>query len=730
MLKQTVTSLLQDGLNAHGAGDLKKAESVYRQILQMDSGNPDAWHLLGLIAYQVGQAGEAVKLMQQALESRPNDTTYLNNIGSAYVSLGRDSDAEKAYRAAIQSDEENSDAHYNLGTLLKRVGDSAGAELEFRKAVNLAPKNVSAWNNLGNLYRAAGEDQRALVCYDEALKWSPDMAETLNNKGVIFAARQDFEEAIKLYRKAMELQPEYLPAIRNLGDILLQRDNLDDAATCYLRAIGVAPQDWSSWHKYGVTLKRTGRSNQALECFRRAIQLNSTEEIVIHDMAVTLFDLRKYEETELMVSRLLEMRPDLQKYQNMYAICQIRIGRSDKVLAILEKLVSANSEHIATYRSNYGSALKGVGRRAEAEKAYLQALDTEPTHVEALYNLGVIVGEDLRIDEARNWYKKTISADPTYALAYWNLSLLELSIGNFEEGLDLYEWRWRWREFPTAPRVWQDPAWQGEDLAGKRILVHAEQGLGDTIQFCRYWQELKLRGAYVIAEVQKPLRGLLSCADGVDELYAYGEQLPRVDYQIPLLSLPRVFQTRLDSIPARVPYVHADQEWLDNTKLQKKGQELLVGLCWQGNREYGGDKERSPGIEPLLPLLTVPGVRFVALQRDGRSTLLERSAGNVIDLGHDIDTGVQPFTETAAVMSQLDLIISSDTAIPHLAGALGCKTWLMLCWAPDYRWLYEREDSPWYPTMRLFRQTERNNWNGVIERMRTQLIEMVKEISE
>ena len=313
---------------------------------------------------------------------------------------------------------------------------------------------------------------------------------------------------------------------------------------------------------------------------------------------------------------------------------------------------------------------------------------------------------------------------PDYADAHWNLSLLNLLTGDFESGWPGFEWRWQTKQQNFHRRHDSRPLWDGQPLAGRTILLHAEQGLGDTIQFVRYVPLVQERGGRVVVECQPPLLSLLADSPGIDLVLAQGEPLPAFEVQAPLLSLPGILGTTLGSIPARVPYLRADPELAQSwrKKLEPLGG-FKVGIVWQGNPQFKGDRQRSIPLRHYQALARVEGVRLLSLQKGPGADPLRAGATAfpVLDLGAQLET----FGDTAAVLENLDLLISSCTSVPHLAGALGVPVWLALPFVPDWRWLLEREDSPWYPHHRLFRQDRPGDWNGVFERIATALRDLV-----
>jgi hypothetical protein len=337
-------------------------------------------------------------------------------------------------------------------------------------------------------------------------------------------------------------------------------------------------------------------------------------------------------------------------------------------------------------------------------------------------NLGNALRDRGEPDSAESSYLAALRIEPDYAEAHYIRALGQLLRGQFEEGWQGYEWRSKCRSFPR--RSFDRPTWDGTPLAGRTILLHAEQGLGDVLQFIRYAAPVKDRGGIVLVECPAALRELLGRTPGIDRLIAQGESLPWFDVQASLMSLGRILRTSLATIPANVPYVFPDPEAADRRRQELAGDAgLKVGICWQGNPNYPGDRQRSFPLDQLAPLARVPGVRLFSLQKGHGREQIRALAGrfDVTDLGQHLDETAGAFVDTAAVLKSLDLVIAPNTAIAHLAGAMGVPAWVALPDSLEWRWMVGREDSPWYPTIRLFRRTAGQGWDEVFERMASQL---------
>jgi tetratricopeptide (TPR) repeat protein len=468
------------------------------------------------------------------------------------------------------------------------------------------------------------------------------------------------------------------------GLILHQRGELNQAKAIYETVIQVNPQHFDALHLLGVLASQTDNDAVAVELIDKAIQINSSNEVFYSNRGIAL---RK-------------------------------IGRLRAAIDSFDTAIRLRSDYAEAY-SNKGVALHELRRMEAAVASYDMAIKMKPDYFEAHSNRGAALRDLKLLKDAIASFDRAISIRPDYADAHWNKGLALLMCGDFVNGLPLYEWRWKRDKFTSRKLFFRQPLWLGvEPLKGKVILLHCEQGLGDTIQFCRYTKMVKERGAHVLLEVQKSLTGLVQTLDGVDEVIEMGTQLPEFDYHCPLMSLPLAFKTTIDSAPGKVPYLRASVQKIELWK-RRPGEKskLRVGLVWSGSAGLKGAPERSITLEMLLPHLP-DGIEYICLQKELREvdTAVMRTS-SIQYFGEEISD----FSDTAALCELMDLIISIDTSTAHLAGALGKKTWVLLPYVADWRWLMDRDDSIWYDSTRLFRQHVDNDWSTVLQRIALEL---------
>ena len=481
------------------------------------------------------------------------------------------------------------------------------------------------------------------------------------------------DRAADIYRQILTRLPWHAGCLHHLGLVLFQQGERDQGLRHLAQACDLQPGIASFQANLAHALAEAGRSDEAEAACRRALGAAPG-----HAMALRV------------LSRVLKDRGNLKSAE--------RASR---------RALTADPDHPDghLYLAN---VLLVQARLPAAEAAYRDTLALDPRNAEALSNLGKVLQLLGRLDEAEVTYRQAIALRPDHAGAHFNLAYLLLLTGRFEEGWQAYEWR----RVRARKRDWNAPEWAGDDPRGATILLHAEQGFGDAIQMVRYIPILARRGARVLLECPRALVSLFDRLDGLADTVGKGEPLPPHDLHLPLMSLPRVFGSRLGSIPATVPYLQPDTLRVDAWRGRLSGAAgYKVGLVWAGNPKFPEDRFRSPGLAAIRPLLEIDGIAWFSLQKGtGREQLASAAQANLIDLADDLTD----FAETAAAMANLDLIISSCTAPAHLAGALGRPVWTLLPFMPDWRWLLDRADSPWYPTMRLFRQEAPGQWSDVV----------------
>lgn len=561
-------------------------------------------------------------------------------------------------------------------------------------------------------------------------------------------------EAEIAYRRVLADHPRHPDALHLLGALALQAGRPAEAVDWMTQAIRSGPDNVACFSNLASALRRLGRRDEAVACCRRALALDAGSGDVLNNLANVLSDQGKHAEAATALRRLLRLKPALTEQRLLLAQALILGGHAEEAVEELMTLLGMTPASSAAY-ANLGMACRRLGRIDEAIRYYRCALGFAPDNPGVLNNLGVTLQDLGRLDEAAACFRRSIEIQPDAAHTHLNLGLTArdamrvdemialariavrrdpalaeahtalgyglLLKGELEEGFAEYEWRSRMADFPSLRRSFPSPPWDGSDLTGRTLLIHDEQGVGDTIMFARFAPLVQSRGARVFVECNSQAVRLLSSMTGVEGVLSRFETPPPHDVHIALASLPHRLGTMLYTIPADVPYLHAEPA-LTAAWAKRMGPRrgLRVGLVWAGNPEFKADHVRSPRLKAFLALLETPDVAFFGLQKGAGRRDLD-SCGPLPGSFNDLGAEITDFADTAAIMANLDLVISSCTAPAHLAGALGRPVWTVLPFSPDWRWLDRGLCTPWYPTMRLFRQDRLGDWEPVMGRVRAAL---------
>jgi tetratricopeptide (TPR) repeat protein len=643
---------------------------------------------------EASQLEEAVSLFRRALRYEPDLPEAYNNLGNALRGLGRLDEAIANLERAISLAPDYPEARHNLGIVLARLRRHEEAISQFQEAIDRQPDFALAWTSLGLSQAELRRHADAEASFRRALEIEPRNPRVLNNLGNVLSDQGRRSDAVAELRRAIDIDPRCVDAHNNLGNALRELGQHDEAIASFERAIAIRPEFPEAHNNLGIAWAGKGDYERAVACYREALRIWPEYPAAHNNLGIALGHQKQFADSIASYRRALELKPD---YAEAY--------------------------------NNLGIALSQDGEHEEAVSCFRRALELKPEYAEAFSNLGITLTELGQLDEALASYNEALRLKPNYPDAYMNRALAFLVRGDFERGWHEYESRWKCKDF--KPRNFKKPQWKGEPLEGRRILLHAEQGFGDTFQFVRYARLVKEeRGGTVIVWCPKPLVPLVSQCPYVEEVTIEGDKLPDFDCHLPLLSLPNIFGTTLDAVPRDTPYLFAKPELVEKWRDELSYIDAFkIGINWQGNPRYRGDRHRSIPLEQFAPLASIPGVRLISLQKGlGTEQIAKASEKlSLTELGAHRDERAGAFMDTAAILMNLDLVISSDTSLVHLAGGLGVPVWLALPWAADWRWLLNRDDSPWYPTMRLFRQHELGKWEEVFDRMAAEVWELVKQ---
>lgn len=582
---------------------------------------------------------------------------------------------------------------------------------------------------------AAAEEMKRLSWREAAARFHQIATKIAEKKGLLYppASGMDsgFEQGVALFEKGLYAEAEECfrrillsspldPAVHNaIGTTLDRLGRYPEAVLHYEKALALRPGYIEARFNLANTLKRMGDGRGAIEQLGTVTKAAPDFLEAWQNLALCRFDAGDLAGAAYALEQALRIRPDCRKSRSDLGEILIELNRFDEAAACF-RLLLEETPNDAGLLNSLGIALHEGGDLDGAEQCYRTLLASDPDNSLALNNLGTLLRCRGRLDEALACLDRAVAAVPGDGQLLFNRSLVRLLKEDFAGGWADYEHRFTRAEDPVRLEHGDLPRWNGEPLAGRRLLVQAEQGYGDTFQFVRYLPLLAQFGGRVVFECQdRSVKSALTGLEGVEAIVARGDQLPEADCQVPLLSLPGIFGTTLDSIPFPQGYLKPDQQRVQKwaPQLETPGGRLKVGLVW-GGRKTRLNADRSLRLDDLAPLLAVGGVRFISLQVGEDAAQLIGHAGQIEDFGRRI----RDFGDTAAILAHLDLLISIDSAVAHLAGALGVRTWLLLKFAPDWRWFCDRQDSPWYQSMRLFRQeSEQAGWAGVVRRLAEQL---------
>ena len=658
---------IEQAKRLHQQGHLSDASLIYEAVLKSDPFQSEAMHLLGLVAAQSGNYQLAVNWISKALIISPQNEKYHNNLGTSFFDWGQYIKAIESYDNAIELNTDYADAYFNKGLSLIQLKDWGPAAQSLQQALRHQPDFFEAYCLLGNTLQELNRFDEAISNYQTGISINPNYAPVFYNMGNAFKAKKQFEIAVENYDKCLVINPDFLDAYVNRG----------------------------------VALKELGQFESAIQSQDKALTINKECAQAFNNRGNALKELKRFEEAVADYEKAINLKPDF-----------------------------------AEAYSNLGLAFWKLNRLEEAILNCDKAINIKEDYAIAHFNRGVLFTKLNRLEEAIANYEKAISIDEEYADAYYNKSLLLLLFGEFSKGWELYDWRWRLNKGGPQLRNFAQPLFKGtENLQDKNILIHSEQGLGDSLQFIRYVPLLAAQGAKVIVEVQAQLISLFQNINGISVLLKNGDPLPSFDLHCPMMSLPLAFNTDLSTIPSCPQFVIAvskTQYWIDKLGSKVK---LRVGLVWNGGfRPNQADtlevnERRNLPLEQLKKLKDID-VEFISLQKgepaesEFRQAVADGWDGPFI---HDHVNELKDFSDTAALVMNLDLVIAVDTSTAHLAATLGKPVWLLNRYDTCWRWLLDREDSPWYPSIKIYRQPSWGDWDSVMQRVRSDLIEMVSK---
>tara|TARA_B110000503_G_scaffold86579_1_gene131739 strand:- start:5054 stop:7141 length:2088 start_codon:yes stop_codon:yes gene_type:complete len=687
VLELTIEQALQQGVAAHKEGKFEEAERLYCAILHSQPMHPDANHNLGVVAVSVNKADLALSLFKTALEANPK----IEQFWLSYIdALIKDKQFNNAKQALKQG--------RNQGV----VGENLDALEEHLTLITQAPKSALPEQKSKAISPTEAEIKSLFDNYQNGL----------------------YGDAEKLALSITQEFPQHQFSWKVLGAVLKQTGRVSESLVASQKSVQLAPQDAEAHYNLGNTLKDLGRLDESEPSYMQAIALKPDYAVAHNNLGVTFKELGRLDEAETSYMQAIALKPDYAEAHNNLGVVLRALGRLDEAEASFRRAVVLKPDYAEAY-SNLANTLAELEKLDQAEASYMQAIALKPDYVTAHSNLGVTLQELGRLDEAETSYMQAIGLKPDFAEAYYNLSCLHLLQGSVDKGFNFYEWRLRRKKQTVAPAR-SNLIWDGEkSLNGKHFVIYEEQGLGDIIQFCRYFPLLEQKGADITFKVKPNLHVLLQTMDCNTRLITSLPRENEIDFETPLMSLPHLLNISLETIPAQNPYLFADQKKIQTWGERVSTDRFKVGICWQGSKTKM-DVGRSFPLSFFEGISRIPNVELISLHKGEGETQMAGIGFDVTTLGHDFDAGQDAFLDTAAVMMNCNLIITSDTAVAHLAGAIGRPTWVALKQMPDWRWMLNRPDSPWYPMMTLYRQKSRGNWVDVFDTIERDLRSMLK----
>ncbi|WP_116140099.1 tetratricopeptide repeat protein [Trinickia diaoshuihuensis] len=701
----------------HAAGRLDEAEREYEAVLAQTPHDAQAIHLYGVLRYQKGSFEEAQSLLRRAMQLAPSARMH-SDLGAMLADHGRANEALEHFDAALRLDETDVQTLVRQGNTLLGLKQYARALTSFDRALAVSPLVLDALCNRGSALRALGRHREALDTYDRALVVDPRSFESWFNRGLVLRELEQSAPALESFDRAIAIRPGNAAMHSARGQALLELGRETEALAAFNEAIAIDPAFVEAVYNSAVVLERLGRNEEAMARCDRVLSIDPRHARALACRGNTLLHLKRYDAAIASYDQALTIDPKSAEVLCNKGTALRYLKRFDDSLANYDAALALN-EAFAQAWMNRGSVLQNLHRYDEARVSFDRAMQLRPDHATTWFNRGNLDYEMGDHDGALSAYDRAIAIDPEYAEAHFARASLYLAQGDFERGWPEYEWRLKDATLARHYRAFTRPLWRGDEpLAGKTILLHAEQGFGDTLQFCRFAHDVAALGARVVLEVPPALHELMTSLDVPAQVIMRGDPLPPFDYHCPLLSLP--FALRVDPLrmAARTPYLHADPQRVEAwSQVLGERRRLRIGIAWSGNPEHRNDHNRSLSLQALSALFDVDA-EWISLQkgvREDDEAWLDR-----VPLKR-FDDDFADFADTAALMASLDLVIAVDTSVAHLAGALGREVWILLSNPPEWRWMRGREDTPWYPGARLFVQPAPGDWTRVIEAVKQAL---------
>lgn len=705
--------LLRRTREAHQLGRLNEAETGYAAVLELDADHADALHGAGILQFQRGAIERAEALLNRSVQLVPTPLS-LSNYAGVLVSLGRRDEAMAHLEHALALNPSHLRARVQYADLLGEAGRHAEALSHYDSLLVEAQGAADVMGKRAAMLLALGQTQTALEACDRALDIDARCFAALVVQGNALRELGRYEEALTSFTRALNLIPQSVDVMIARGVTLASSGRTDDALRAFNEAVATSPGHIGALHNSAVALERLGHAEDALARSERVLAIDEKHVGALANRGNALLSLGRRPEALASYDEAMRHEPDnIEVLGNRARALQL-LNRFAEALEMCARALELDSRFAPGWYAK-GLAHQRLYEHTEALTSFDRAIELAPSDLPTWFMRGNTLRMLMRHDEAIEAYDRVLAVDPENVMSHFSKAFVYLAMGDFERGWPEYEWRWKEDQVGKSGRSFAQPLWLGDSpLKGKTILLHAEQGLGDTLQFVRYVERVKSLGAKVILEVQLPLKRLLERMTSADAVVSRGAPLPPFDLHCPLLSLGLAFGTDGVSIPATVPYLSPDshrlQQWQSRLAARTRPR---VGIVWSGNPKHLDDHNRSIPFSMWQPLLD-DRFEWFSLQkvvRDEDQAHLDASG-----VRHFGDA-LEDFDDTAALVHEMDGVISVDTSVAHLAGALGRPLWVLLPYLPDWRWLLRGSSSAWYPSARLFRQPKPGDWQSVFDTM-------------
>ena len=690
--KEQVQRLFADGLAFHRQDRLEHAMAAYEQVLKLMPGHVGALHHVGIVAFQFGNYHIAAGFLRSAIGIDPALPAVHCDLGNAYKELGKNDDALHAYGCALALDANHLDAGFNRAITLHEMQRYEEALEAYAQIIACHGEDAALLNNIGMIQYSQAHHEQALASFDQALAIDARYLDAHANRCQVLEAIERFDTAMAGYTQMIEIAPHVCEGYFKRALLQMRLGRPEQAMADAEEALRVAPSNPEGHRIRGMALHAQHRFAAAVDSFNAAVKLNTADAAVYDQRGLALTAQRQF---------------------------TLALASHERAIELDNNMVAAHLHRAAVLRE--------LGRLESAAQGYSRALELDADSAEAWTGRAIVLAMLGHDDEALDAYRHALALDPDYAPAYWNRSHLYLRNGQFEQGWNDFEWRVKANNLSAQTRASAAPRWQGtESLEGKTILLYAEHNVADTLHTCRYVGLVAARGATVILEAPQELAPLLTKLKGVSQLVITGEPLPACDFECPLPSLPFVFDTTLGSIPSIPRYLASDPDkvahWANVLGERTKPR---IGIVWGAPAADAGSAQRSIRLADFGRLFGA-NCQFVVLQTEVNA--IDRAVLGMKKNVFQPGAAVADYGDIAALCEIMDVIVTIDGAIAHLAGALGKPTWVLLpTVAADWRWLRERADNPWYPSATLYRQPHNDDWSAVLDTVLTDLREMVEK---